>query len=362
MMPSAEAILEAALSIRKRRFHLLLEEHRELRRSLQTARRSRQRRARLLGLARRHKLRLCLERLRGSGMSIAGGREPFFHYDALAVRRNRDGLLQRRREIRQRWGQLKGEPLDGILANLEALYEAAEPLDEGGMKVKWTMYDVYLDDVYIGDLGVTMALERFEVRVKNTSIDLDDKGGYHHPHVARDGWICWNGHDEEAEAYHAEGDFLAVKDMIEALLQTYNPHSPYISLENWEQGSGAYCSACEERCDEDELGWSQSYGGELCESCRAWCEKCDEYVHYTRFNADLEACESCIEAGADNCAHCGRLEWVEDLTEVEAPWFAREESLRLCSECLEEHEKTLETEKEEEHETNGEREFGFAAG
>ena len=81
-------LMEVALSIRKRHFQNLLEEAREARREITAARRSRQRRARLIRLARKHRLSSCLEKLRPKGMTLQSGEDqpPYITYDHTMTR------------------------------------------------------------------------------------------------------------------------------------------------------------------------------------------------------------------------------------------------------------------------------------
>lgn len=200
------------------------------------------------------------------------------------------------------------------------------------------MENVQLEGVWIGDLRITLNLERFEIHVANLSIDREDKGGFHHPHVSANGEICWNEHDEEARQYHGRGEYLALKDLIENLLRTYNSRSPYITLEDWENGVGASCDRCGERWPEEELCWSRSCEMELCEDCRLYCERCEDYVPDDRYDSGLEACDSCLELHTDRCAGCGDRFWENELAELETEWFGKRQAVLFCELCREEHE------------------------
>ena len=221
-------LMEVALSIRKRHFQNLLEEAREARREITAARRSRRRRAHLIQLARKHRLSSCLEKLRPKGMTLQVGSDqpPYVTYDHRMTRGHVFMQKERCREIRMEWTRLKEESAQPIAANLKTLLQETELVKEKPMEVRWVVDNITLDNVWIGDIEVTMNLDEFSVHAWNISIDTEDKHGYQHPHVASDGRICWNGHDDDANAYHASGDFLALKDMIENLLRTYNSRSP----------------------------------------------------------------------------------------------------------------------------------------
>lgn len=280
MQLSKRKLMEVALSIRKRHFQNLLDEARQLRREISAARRSRRRRAHLIQLARHHALSYVLKKLKPDAMTLQPGNGglPYIAYDHRTMRGHIVMLKAQCREIRDEWQRLKAESEKPIVANLKTLLEETELVKESPLEVRWIVDNVTLDDVWIGDIEVTMNLEKFSVHAFNKSIDTDEKNGYQHPHVSSDGHICWNGYDSDAQSYHMAGDFLAVKDTIDNLLRTYNPRSPYISLEDWENGSSTSCNECGERYSDDDLAYSERYREYLCPNCRCYCEQCEDYV------------------------------------------------------------------------------------
>ena len=364
MNPETAKLEEVALALRGRRLRDLLESFQQLRRDLLAVRRSRRQRAKLLRLVRRHGLRLCLKRLRDPGMVIyRDAPRCYVHYEVHATRYYREQLQTQRTQFKQCWKRLKQENVQPILANLAGLYTEAELVNGNSYRVRWILPNVELEGVWIGDLEVELTLDTFKVKVWNLSIDTEEKGGHPHPHVSGSGEICWNGYHEEAETYHRAGEFLALKDLIDNLLQTYNPESPYINLEDWENGFGASCSVCGDRFSEDELSWSEACEGDLCESCRAWCDHCQDYVHYTDYNCDLEACEKCIENDAEPCHWCGQRFWTEDLIEVEVAWFTKKQVIAVCADCKQDNDTMESVERKEQYnEKNRETLTGHDAG
>ena len=278
----------------------------------------------------------------------------YFHYEICATRSYRQQLREWRVELRQSWKQLKQENMDVILANLSSLYAESEMVDDDSFTVRWTLTDVELYGVWIGDLEVVLELDQFKVKVWNLSIDADEKGGYQHPHVNSNGEICWNDHDTVAEAYHRAGEFLALKDLIDNLLQTYNSASPYINLDDWENGYGRACSSCEERFPEEDVSWSEVNQGELCETCRAWCERCEDHVYSNDYNTEFEACENCVENNAEPCHLCEERHWTEDLVEVEVKWFSKRQVMYFCAACKKDYEAIETAERKERHNAKSE--------
>ena len=327
-------LLEVALRLRRRHLRSYLQAWRRAERRLKAARRSRSQRARFLLLARRHGLHRCLDRLHVTGMTVDSGyRRHSFYYEPACVRINLMALQVQAGEFRQNFRSFREQPPDSTIANLKALLEDSEIVQETTLRVRWVLPDLYLDDVLIGDLEVTLDLEVFKVQVLNVSADTELRGGYQHPHVDHRGEICWNNHEEMAQAYHREGDFLALRDLIDNLLHTYNPSSPYINLEDWEYGLGEACYECGERYHEDDLVYVDAISGSLCPNCRAWCEKCEDYVREEDYSHSWEMCEWCFERHTGLCRDCQKRFLVEDLHPVEITDGDQSETLEFCEDC-----------------------------
>lgn len=110
-------------------------------------------------------------------------------------------------------------------------------------------------------------------------------GSVVHPHVSH-GRLC------EGEAAAAirmallEGRICDVLLMVRSVLQTYNPHSPYVPLDRWE---GRPCSDCGYLLSENDSYCCESCDQDYCEECISYCRHCDTSV-----------CRGCL----DECSHC----------------------------------------------------------
>jgi hypothetical protein len=82
--------------------------------------------------------------------------------------------------------------------------------------------------------------------------------------------------------------------LINSVLHTYNPQSPYIALEEWYGGACADCGAA---TDPDEMYRCEDCEAECCEGCIRYCHACER-----------NCCAACVEhdAGGDRrlCAAC----------------------------------------------------------
>ena len=316
----------------------------QLQTELGECRRSRQRRCRLILKARKARLGHCLRKLRTKGMTVEEGPRPWFIYDHRTCDFHRDRIVNEIEELCALRRRMILECPATILANLRAMEDDAKMIIDAPCKFQWIMNDVWLEDVMIGSLRVSVNLECFDVEVENLTVNMDEKAGYPHPHVARDGRVCWNGYDDEARLWHQSGQFVALRDLIENLLHTYNPNSPYITLEDWEY-DGSTCASCGEHCHEDDLSWSESYEGDLCNTCGAWCSHCDCFVHVNGYDSQMEACLNCVSDETSPCEGCGEMFWNDDLLPYEIPTFDELKTILLCQDCHDVYEsKALEEE------------------
>lgn len=340
---------EVASVLRRRHLRSFLAAWRETRQHLEAAQRSRSQRARLLHLARKHQLHFCLERLRPSGMTLLRGFYGIlFHYDPTCTREYLEGQQWHLAEYRRQWRELRREPLDALLSNLRTLLEETDLVQETPLEVRWYLPDLYLEDVLIGDLEITLNLEQFRVHALNLSADITPRGGFQHPHVSSSGELCWNGYDEQARIYHQSGDFLALRDLIDNLLQTYNSHSPYITLEDWENGLGESCSQCGEFYDPDDLVYVESVGDSLCYHCRRYCERCDRDLLYSDYDPEWEMCSECLEEYTSYCGECEERFLCQELFSMEEQGQEGIEVILLCKACYEERCKNQQEENKEE--------------
>ncbi len=123
-----------------------------------------------------------------------------------------------------------------------------------------------------------------------------------HPHVSDDRLCCGEaGHPIRAALESGRiGEFLA---LVRAVLTTYNPHSPYVALRDWD---GEPCTSCGfVACEDDQ--WT----GTHCD-----CVLCGECVRTSIFD-DAVGCRACMVRSdvsgewlhgedAEHCDACGR--------------------------------------------------------
>ncbi len=95
-------------------------------------------------------------------------------------------------------------------------------------------------------------------------------------------------------------DFFTI---VKNILETYNPDSPYVSIDEWD---GTVCYDCGYVCDSDHRYYCEICSNDYCEECSSYCRVCDET---TCLNCGGECpeceefiCRSCFV----ECSNCGK--------------------------------------------------------
>ena len=123
-----------------------------------------------------------------------------------------------------------------------------------------------------------------------------------HPHVS-DERLCEGDAGAAIAASLANGRICDFFHLVHAVLITYNPHSPYVALDDWE---GQPCHDCGYTMHEDNTNWCTSCEEDFCDECSSYCRCCDE----TTCVGCLSNCEACGDPVCSSCMttcdECGR--------------------------------------------------------
>ncbi|MCY2928743.1 MAG: hypothetical protein NTV86_04465 [Planctomycetota bacterium] len=114
-----------------------------------------------------------------------------------------------------------------------------------------------------------------------------------HPHVS-DERLCEGEASAAIRAALANGRVCDFFHLVGAVLTTYNPHSPYVSLDNWE---GIACHECGYTMGESDAHWCESCQHDFCDECISQCRRCDE----SSCRGCLEECSVCGESMCSSC-------------------------------------------------------------
>ncbi len=153
-----------------------------------------------------------------------------------------------------------------------------------------------------------------------------------HPHVSSQTLCEGEGHVSIRRALE-DGRFCDFFTIITNILQTYNPGSPYIRLEDWE---GRSCYDCGYSVSGDESYYCEYCDNEFCDQCSTYCQKCDTTICL----GCASQCPSCEEPVCQRCsAKCKECE------EIYCKDCLTEEG--LCPDCEEQRKENEDEEQED---------------
>lgn len=145
-----------------------------------------------------------------------------------------------------------------------------------------------------------------------------------HPHVS-DQRLCEGEAAQPIRHALASGRLADFFLLVRGVLTTYNPDSPYVSLDQWE---GEPCADCGYVMDREESYFCQPCEREYCCECIGSCHDCGT----SRCLTCLERCPSCKQAFCSDClARCPECE--DSFCQS-----CLDEACQLCPGCLEQKE------------------------
>jgi hypothetical protein len=116
-----------------------------------------------------------------------------------------------------------------------------------------------------------------------------------HPHV-ESGHLCEGDATSPISRSLEQGRLLDFFQIVRSVLNTYNADSPYVKLENWEDG-GIQCADCGYDVDEDESSFCEACQSTYCGECIYGCSRCSDYV----CRGCSVHCPSCEERYCGGC-------------------------------------------------------------
>ena len=215
---------------------------------------------------------------------------------------------------------------------------------------------ITLEDIPLGEFKIVIDLHNtdhlYYIEAVNPNPAHGDEG-VTHPHI-RNGHLCEGNGTVPIGSALENGRIADFFLIIKSILETYNPESPYISLEDW-FGIECYncgestnsediyiCEGCEERfCDQCVVVCSIC-GGSYCDECINLCSICGRHIcsscSTTCSNCGNDICDDCSFVceccGGVYCKSC--LTRCEDCGQFFCPGCINEDE--LCEECAEKEE------------------------
>ncbi|MBW8016138.1 MAG: hypothetical protein FVQ82_08125 [Planctomycetes bacterium] len=202
---------------------------------------------------------------------------------------------------------------------------------------------IALEEITFGSFEIRLYLNdikklAFESPYKIIALDPNPAGSDYdvtHPHVSHEKLCEGDGFIPIRKAIQ-QGRLSDFFTIIVQILQTYNPDSPYVSLDDWE---GTSCYDCGYTVSGDDCYYCEECDRDYCSNCSTYCQICDTTVclgcSYECPGCNKPVCEHCT----DVCVECNE-QFCKDCLNNEG----------LCNNCQEQR-KEQEDEKLKEEST-----------
>jgi hypothetical protein len=189
--------------------------------------------------------------------------------------------------------------------------------------------DIELEGYYLGPFEIKLHLARlakladssvFEV----TALDPHPAASNQevtHPHV-RDGEVCAGDATAPIASALREGRLVDAFLALNSVLHTYNSHSPFVALDDWE---GTPCADCGCLIDGDGTYFCEGCQRDFCDDCASSCDICGATYCRGCLEEDVESGRLCCRECRETCQGCRRIVENEDF----------DQDSGLCPQCLE---------------------------
>jgi hypothetical protein len=198
--------------------------------------------------------------------------------------------------------------------------------DRDGIKVGTE--PIVLEGVHLGPFEIVLQLHRLRNHADASAfriiaLDPNPAGGNElvtHPHVS-DERLCAGEATAPIASALADGRVCDAFLAVHAVLNTYNPASPFVPLDAW---SGSTCYDCGTSISSDDRCFCEGCNQEFCDECSSLCAVCDEVRCYQCLARDEVSERWCCRQCRRRCSDCHRL--------VDADSF--DDDSGLCPQCL----------------------------
>ena len=175
---------------------------------------------------------------------------------------------------------------------------------------------IELEDIFLGDFELQLQIAKM-AEMKNNGylrvIALDPHPAatndcITHPHVS-DEYLCAGDASVPMQAALTNGRICDFFMLVRSVLETYNPSSPYVALNEWDGIScydcgyvvsgddSYYCEACDNSYCDECMSYCVSCDTSLCRGCLTSCQFCEEPC----CQECLKVCSECEEPGCSSC-------------------------------------------------------------
>ena len=174
-------------------------------------------------------------------------------------------------------------------------------LDIKAKQLRVTSAKIQLEGLQLGAFEIVLDLETLAdpngayyevIAVDGNYAQSDDN--VTHPHVEANR-LCEGDAQPTIKLALRQGRLLDFFQIVEQVLQTYNPSSAYVRITDWE---GSSCEHCGSLVSDDDLCHCSDCATDACNECVYSCTDC-----YAPVCGKCErTCDGCFESCCDNCA------------------------------------------------------------
>lgn len=154
-----------------------------------------------------------------------------------------------------------------------------------------------LDQPFLPPIGELITVDALEPNPAAANPEVT------HPHVSGEG-LCVGDSGPDLMRALGEGRLCDCFLIIRSVLRTYNPASPYVSLDEWD---GEPCADCDRSVTDDDSADCEGCERRVCHDCITACPHCEASFCYgciTRCRCcEKSSCDDCLAA----CTDCGDL-------------------------------------------------------
>ncbi len=199
--------------------------------------------------------------------------------------------------------QLKSTP------SVRDIYEELKAAEREFGNLQWdresdelfiTTDPIELEGVFLGDFEIRLDISHLEKpedqSVRVVALNPNPAASNSivtHPHVS-DERVCMGDGLSVVRAALTNGRIGDFFQVMVSVLETYNPDSPYVSLDDW---CGLSCYDCGYLCDSESTYWCHSCDNDFCDQCVSYCSDCGEAT----CNGCLRKCPICDEGYCYAC-------------------------------------------------------------
>ena len=191
---------------------------------------------------------------------------------------------------------------------------------------------IELDGTFLGDFEIRLEIKKL-AQLQDSSafrlVALDPhpaatNDSVTHPHVSEE-YLCAGDASTALIQALASGRICDAFLLVKSVLETYNPSSPYVSLDDWNgiscydcgyithEENSFYCEACDNGFCDECFSYCHSCNTSLCRGCLSECAVCEEPV----CEGCMSACSECDETMCVSCLEDGICSSCKEETEVD---------------------------------------------